>query len=172
VPVAGLPLLSLANAAFDLTTGTSFETGLKSTLFDGRFELTAAGYHIEQDNIITRDPNDFNVSVQGGRRSSRGVEVAASAIVAPRLRLDASVTTLDARFDELLDAGGVNRAGNTPPGTPETIGNLFVTYALGDLPLVLTGTLRHEGRAFLDNANAVRAPRWMPRSATASVSGN
>lgn len=156
VPVAGLTLIPLTSAAFDLTTGTSVEIGVKNTLLDGRLDVTAAVYRIEQDNIITRDPNDFNVSIQGGRRSSRGVEAAVSAAVIPRLRVDASITALDSRFDELLEAGGVSRAGATPPGTPETIVNLFGVYALERVPLTVTGTVRHEGRTFLDNANTVR----------------
>ncbi len=156
VPVSGLTLIPLANAAFGLTTGTSAEAGIKSTMFGDRLDLTLAGYRITQNNIITRDPNDFNLSIQGGRRSSQGVEVAASAAVTAQFRIDASYTTLDSRFDELLEAGGVSRAGKTPPGTPETIANLFALYALQAVPLTVTGTVRHEGAAFLDNANVVR----------------
>jgi iron complex outermembrane receptor protein len=156
VPVSGLTLLPLANAAFDLTTGSSVEAGLKSTMFGDRLDFTVSGFRIEQDNIITRDPRDFNISIQGGRRSSKGVEAAVSAAVTPALRVDASHTRLDSRFDELLEAGGVSRAGNTPPGTPETITNLFAAYALRTVPVTITGTVRHEGRSFLDNANAIR----------------
>lgn len=155
VPVSGLTLLPLANAGFNLTTGLSAEAGVKNTLFGGRLDVTFAGYHIEQDNIITRDPNDFNISIQGGRRSSRGVEASASAAVTPQFRLDASYTVLDSRFDELLEAGGVSRAGATPPGTPERIANLFARYALRAWPITLSGTVRHEGRSFLDNANTI-----------------
>ncbi len=156
VPVAGLTLIPLASAAFDLTTGTSVEAGVKNTLFGGRLDLTLSGYRIAQDKIITRDPNDFNISIQGGRRSAVGVEAAASAAITPQFRIDASYTTLDSKFDELLEAGGVSRAGRTPPGTPETIANLFAVYALQSLPVTITGTMRHEGRTFLDNANTVR----------------
>jgi len=156
VPVAGLTLIPLASAEFDLTTGTSVEAGVKNSLFGGRIDLTLGGYRIRQERIITRDPNDFNISIQGGRRSSKGVEAAASAAVTPQFRVDASYTALDSRFDELLEAGGVSRAGRTPPGTPETIANLFAVYALQGLPLTVTGTVRHEGRTFLDNANTVR----------------
>jgi len=156
VPVAGLTLIPLASTGFDLTTGRSQEAGVKTTLFGDRVDLTLAGYRIEQDKIITRDPNDFNISIQGGRRSSKGVEAALSAAVTRHFRVDASYTTLDSRFDELLEAGGVSRAGSTPPGTPETIVNLFAVYAPQAVPLTVTGTVRHEGRTFLDNANTVR----------------
>lgn len=156
VPVAGLTLIPLASAAFDLTTGRSVEAGVKNTLFGDRVELTFAGFRIEQDNIITRDPSDFNISIQGGRRSSQGFEAAVSAALTSEFRIDASYTTLESRFDELLEAGGVNRAGNIPPGTPETVANVFATYALLTVPLTFTGTVRHEGATFLDNANTVR----------------
>jgi len=166
VPVSGLTLLPLASAAFDLTTGSSVEAGLKTTVLGDRVDLTVAGFQIEQDNIITRDPRDFNISIQGGRRSSKGVEVAMSAAVTPALRVDASHTRLDSRFDELLEAGGVSRAGMTPPGTPETITNLFAIYALRTVPVTVTGTVRHEGRSFLDNANAIRVNGHMTLDAS------
>jgi iron complex outermembrane receptor protein len=39
---------------------------------------------------------------------------------------------------------------------PETVANLFTVYALETMPLTFTGTVRHEGRTFLDNGNTVR----------------
>jgi len=156
VPVASIPLLSLANSRFKLTTGQASEAGLKSTLFGERVDLTVSAYRITQDDIITRDPNDPTLSVQGGSQSSRGVEASASVEVTRALRLDGSYSVLRARFDELIEAGGLNRKGNTPLGVPETIANLFAVYRFDSTPVTLTGTLRHEGTVFLNNANTIR----------------
>lgn len=154
-PVGNFLLLSLANARFDLTTGASVEAGIKSSFWDDRIDATLAAYHIRQDDIVTRDPVNPTLSVQGGRQSSRGVELSLSAALTERLRVDANYTALDAKFDTLREAGGISRAGNTPPRVPETIGNLFVSYRLPGLPLTIGAGARHAGRFFTDNANSI-----------------
>jgi hypothetical protein len=44
------------------------EGGLRSTFANGRVDASASLFTITQDDIVTRDPNNFNLSVQGGRR--------------------------------------------------------------------------------------------------------
>jgi len=156
-PVGNLLSLSLVNSRFDLTKGRSVEAGVKSSFWGDRVDLTLAAYHLVQDDIITRDPANPAFSVQGGRQSSRGVELSLSAAVTRQLRVDANWTRLDARFDTLIEAGGVNRAGNIPPRTPETVANLFAFYSFKDIPLTVSTGLRHAGRFFTDNANTIRA---------------
>jgi len=156
VPVGAFNLLSLAASKFELSTGSSVEAGLKSTLFDDSLDLTLSAYQIEQDNILTLDPNNLNLTVQGGRRSSRGIEAAASSAITSNLRVDASYTVLDARFDELIEAGGADRKGKTPLSIPETLGNISAVYRFDNVPITVTSAVRYEGRVFLDNANTVR----------------
>lgn len=157
VPVGNFLLLSLANARFDLTTGSSVEAGLKSSFWNDRIDLTVAAYHIAQDDIVTRDSADPTLSIQGGKQSSRGVEASMSAALTPQLRVDANYTRLDARFDKLVEAGGVSREGKTPPRIPETIANLFAFYSFEDAPVTVSAGMRHAGRFFTDNANLIRA---------------
>lgn len=157
VPVGNFLLLSLANSQFELTKGRSVEAGVKSSFWDDRVDLTFAAYHIAQRNIVTRDPTDFTRSIQGGKQSSRGVELSLSAALTPQLRVDANWTWLDARFDQLIEAGGVSRKGNTPARIPETIANFFAFYSFEGLPLTVSAGLRHAGRFYTDNANTVRA---------------
>ncbi len=154
-PVGSLALLSLANSSFDLTTGRSVEGGVKTTLFGDRLDLTAAGYWIEQDGIVTRDATNTSIAVQGGSQSSRGFELSASGAVTRAFRLDASLAILDARFDVLREAGG-NRAGNTPPVVPERVASLFGIYRFDALPVSLSGGARYMSHFFTDNANTVR----------------
>lgn len=155
-PVGSLALISAANAKFSLTTGRSVEGGLKTSLWNDRFDLTLAGYWIKQDDILTRDPNNFNVSIQGGSQSSRGIELSASAAVTKQFRLDASMAVLDAKFDTLIEIGGVNRAGNTPPVVPERVASLFGIYRFEGVPITLSGGARYAGHFFTDNANSIR----------------
>lgn len=156
-PVGSLALLSAANAKFKLTTGRSVEGGLKTSLWNDRLDLTVAGYWIKQDDILTRDPaNSSAPAFQGGSQSSRGVEVSASAAVTRQLRLDASLALLNARFDTLVEAGGADRSGNTPPVVPERVASLFGIYRFDGVPITLTGGARYAGHFFTDNANSVR----------------
>ncbi len=153
--VASLALIGLADSRFKLSTGETAEGGVKATLFDRRLTLTLAGYWIGQDDIVTRDPNNSTISIQGGRQSSRGAEGSASLAIADALRIDAGYAFTDARYDELLEAGG-NRAGNQPPFVSRHVGNLFAIWRRpGDGPSASIG-----GRAvsgfYTDTANTIR----------------
>lgn len=155
-PVGSLALISAANSQFKLTTGRSAEGGVKSSFWDDRVDVTLAGYWINQKNIVTRDPNNFNRSIQGGSQSSVGAELSLSAALTDNLRLDGSLAVLDARFDQLIEAGGLDRAGKTPPVVPEQVASLFAIYRFEDNPLSLSGGLRHASAFYTDNANSVR----------------
>lgn len=155
-PVSNFFLLSLANSRFDLTTGKSVEGGIKSSFWGDRIDVTLAGYWIRQDNIITRDPADPTLSIQGGSRSSRGVELSASAALTRQFRIDGNLTMLDAKFDRMIEAGGADRSGNTPPRIPEFVANLSGFYSFETLPLTLSASLRRTGDFFSDNAEAIR----------------
>lgn len=154
-PVGTMVLMSLANTNFELTKGKSAEIGVKSSFLDGRVDLTVSGYEIRQTNIITRDPGNPNVAVQGGEQSSHGVEFALSAAATPQLTLDVNIALVDAQYDELLEAGGADRSGNTPTNVPDTVVNLFASYQLRALPMKLTAGLRRSSDMFGDTANTV-----------------
>jgi iron complex outermembrane recepter protein len=153
-PVATILLISQGNAAFDLTDGWSWEGGVKTTVAGGRVDATASVFKIQQDDIVTRDPNNFNISIQGGAQASTGVEFSVSADAARGLRLNASAAIMDARFVRLLEAGGVDRAGMVPPNVPERTAGFWASYTLGNLPLTFVGGARYQGRFFTNNANS------------------
>jgi iron complex outermembrane receptor protein len=155
-PVSSLLLSSMSRASFDLTTGKSYETGLKTTFWDRRAALTAAFYHIEQDDILTRDPANPSLTVQGGTQSSQGFEVALSVEFNTQLRIEANAAWLDAEFDELREAGGVDRAGNRPPNVVEQTYNASAYYTLASLPLTASVSVQHAGDFYTSNANDYR----------------
>lgn len=154
VPVGTLFLLSAGNAPFPQSRGRQFEVGFKQSVAD--VEWTAAAYHIELDNVLSRDPNNANVTINNGSQSSRGVELSAAWRATKQLTLSGNVAALQARFDSLIEAGGVSRVGNTPPNVPERIVNLFANYRFKEVPVDLLLSVNHTGRMYTDNSNQIR----------------
>lgn len=156
VPVSSMLLLSIANSQFRLTKGLSYEAGFKLAAFDQRLTVTGAAYRIEQKNILTRDPANPSVSVQGGRQSSQGIELSVGAAVTRRLSLGGSVGYTDAQYDELVEAGGIVRSGNRPINTPSTTINGNAAYTLPGLPVTISAFARHVSGFYTDTANSIR----------------
>lgn len=167
-PLSGLLFLSATNARFDLTTGYSYEAGIKTSLTGSGVELTASAFKIRQDDILTRDPANPAVVVQGGNLQSKGVEVALNLPATDELVIALSGTLLDAEYGELIEAGGADRSGNRPPNVPERLADVVVTWAPKALPVTLTGSVRHNGGFFTSNANTVRVDAYTTVDAAVS----
>lgn len=157
-PVTSLLSMTLANSRFKLTDARQVEAGVKQMLAGGRAEWTAALYRIRKDDIITRDPINPALSVQGGSQTSRGAEVSASVSLAPGWRMDANLAYTDAEFDALLEAGNVSRAGNRPADVPKVSSNLWLTHRAGDWRT--SAGLRYVGERFISNANTQALPAY------------
>jgi len=157
-PLTSLLSMTLANSKFKLTDARQVEAGIKQMLAGGRAEWTAALYRIRKDDIITRDPNNPALSVQGGSQTSQGAEASASVSLAPGWRMDANVAYTDAEFDELLEAGNVSRAGNRPADVPKVSSNLWLTHRAGDWRT--SAGLRYVGERFISNANTQTLPAY------------
>lgn len=154
-PVSTLLTMRPAAGVFDLSKGKSLEAGIKASVWDKRMELTAAAYRIERDNILTRDPSNPSISVQGGEQSSQGVELSAQAQVTRGLRLDLAVAYGTARYDKLLEAGGADRTGNRPTNVPNGTASLAASYHFLGLPLSIGASGRNVGGFYTDNANTI-----------------
>lgn len=155
-PVSGLLFLSATNASFDLTTGHSYEAGIKTSLTGSGVELTASAFKIRQNDILTRDPANPALVVQGGNLQSKGVEIALNIPATNELSVALSGTLLSAEYGNLIEAGGAERSGNRPPNVPERMADLVVTWEPKALPIRLAGSVRHNGEFFTSNANTVR----------------
>ncbi len=155
VPVSSMLLQSIVNASFKLTKGRSAEVGFKSVVLDRRLSLTGSLYEIRQDDILTRDPANPSLTVQGGRQSSRGVELNAAMTVTPAWTLGAGLGYVDAQYDQLIEAGGAVRTGNRPINTPTTTATASLSYLVPGLPLTLSGFVRHASGFFTDTANSI-----------------
>ena len=167
-PVSTVPIISLTNSRFELTTGRSWEGGVKSTLAQGKVELTTSVFDVMQDDILTRDPNNANITIQGGRQSSRGVEMSISLIPTPALRIDANAAVMRAQFDELIEAGGLDRSGNVPTNVPERTAGVWATYRVAATPLALGVGVRGQGKYFGNNANTLELKGFTVVDAQAS----
>lgn len=167
-PVSSLFLLSAANAAFPLSRGKQVEIGFKQSLAQARLEWTAAAYYIELDNVLSRAANNANVTVNNGKQSSRGLELAAAWRATRQLTLSGNLAALDARFDTLIEAGGVSRVGNTPPNVPERVANVFATYRLADVPVEFFLGINRTGKMFTDTANTIRINGYATADAAVS----
>ncbi len=157
-PVSNILTLNLANRDFQLTTARQVELGLKQQFGQGLGEWTAAAYRIEKKDIITRDPNNSQLSVQGGQQHSQGLELSAALRLSPHWRLDGNYALVDARFDALIEAGGANRAGNRPANVARQTANLWAHYTQDRWQASLGA--RAVGQRYADNANTASTPGY------------
>lgn len=157
-PVTSIITMNLSNSNFTLTKGKQVETGIKQSLGNGLGEWTAALFRIDKDDIITRDPANPALSVQGGSQHSQGIELSAALTPWKNWRFEGNYAALRARYDELLEAGGVDRSGKRPTDVPEQVANLWAHHRLGPVLASLGG--RHVGKRYADNANSVVLPAY------------
>ncbi|MCB5188231.1 TonB-dependent receptor [Methylobacillus caricis] len=149
-PVNNLIGLNLVNATYDLTKVRQEEVGIKHLLPSHKGEMTLAIFHITKENILTQNPNNASLSMQGGRQSSRGIELSTTLLPVDHWRVDLNATLLNACFDELVQSG-VSRAGNTPLNVPEKVANAWLYY---ETPVWEAGIgARYVGKRYSDNAN-------------------
>ncbi|MBV2163949.1 MAG: TonB-dependent receptor [Comamonas sp.] len=161
-PVSGLLMLSVANSAFDVSTGKQFEVGVKQAFWEGRGDWTLAAYSITKNNLLTRDPANPALRIQVGERSSKGIEATLSMQLAKTVQIDANMALLKARYDDFTDSVNnvaVSRNGNVPTDVPERVANVWVAWQF--MPdWTLSGGLRHVGKRYADNANTLKLPAY------------
>ena len=166
-PVTSLLSLSASQSGFTLSEGRQIELGIKQQLPNQLGEWTAAVFDIRKKDIITRDPVRPTVSVQGGKQSSRGVELSAKVAPTRALRLEGNLAWVDAKFDELREGStGISRAGNRPANVPQLTANLWAHYSVGDWRASLG--VRHVGKRYGDNANSSYLPSYLVTDAVIS----
>ena len=145
---------------FPLTTGTQWEAGTKFDFWDKKASATLAAYRIVRKNLSITDPaNPAGPPIPVGQQSSSGIEASVGARISSDWRIQANAGYAEARFDNLVEAGGVSRAGNAPPNTPKLTANLWVTWS-GKPGWESGAWLRHVGSVYADNANTITAPGY------------
>lgn len=156
-PPSQIVTLTPAQRGFNLTRARQAEVGVKASLPRNLGEATLAFYDIVRTDVLTRDPLNSTLTVQIGKQSARGVELALALRPTEKLSVEINGSVLKAQFDDFNESVGgvaVSRSGNLPPDVPERLGNLWLNYRLnGDWRV--GGGLRYVGKRSANNANSV-----------------
>jgi iron complex outermembrane receptor protein len=144
---------------FDLSTAEQTEIGAKGVFMGGRGQWTLAAYDISKKKLlqgVPAHPGDPPELV--GERAAKGVEASLTLVPTDKLRIEANAAHVDARYEDFL-SGGVQFAGNTPPGVPENTANVWVAYKV--LPqLTARAGVRYVGKMFNNNADTLVVPAY------------
>ncbi|MDB6084636.1 MAG: TonB-dependent receptor, partial [Gammaproteobacteria bacterium] len=149
---------------FQSETSTNYEIGTKSLVFDRRLNLTGAVFYIDLRNQqlattvispVTGLP--VGVTANAGASSSRGAELDAEWYPVTALRLSASASYVDTRFDRLNSAVGSLAVGDAFPYVPKVSASEqadFTQPLPGELSLVFTAANRFVGGHYNGNGSA------------------
>jgi iron complex outermembrane receptor protein len=159
------PSGSLATASFadvannsELTTGRQAEVGSKFDFWDGKGTATAAAFQITRRNVASQDPINPALTVLVGEQSAKGIELAVGLRPGAQWQVQANLARTRARYENYVQ-GGISLAGKTPTNTPETVANLWVSYAITPA-LTASAGVRHVGRVYADAANTQYWPSY------------
>jgi len=147
---------------FKPTTGRQHEVGVKYQPAGYNAFLTAAYFHLLQENVLTADltpPGLFQK--QTGEASSQGLELEGKASLAMGLDMAASYTYTDTEVTETENA---DELGNNLPFTPEHQAGLWLDYSHGQgdfAGLGLGGGVRYIGSNFGDLSNSQKVPGYV-----------
>ena len=157
--------LDLATRPFAPENVDSYETGLKTELFDRRARLNLAAFYNDYKDLQVSysDPAYPGNSIRGnaGKAHTYGVELESDVRATERLGLQASVGYLFAVYDKYRNAGGVgvNADGHRLLNSPRWSLSGGLTY---DVPIEIPGSVRlglnaqWQGKAYF---NALQRPQ-------------
>lgn len=152
-PITSLVLSSQSRAGFDLSEGRSMEAGVRTNFWDRRATLTAAVYRIDQDDILTRDPSNPALTVQGGSQRSEGGELDLTLQLLPQWWLRLSAAHVDAKYTDLTDGSGNDLTGNRPTNVPDDTYAATSAYTFSPVSLTVGGAIRHTGDFYTSSSN-------------------
>jgi iron complex outermembrane receptor protein len=105
--------------------GRSGEGGMKLDLLDKHLSLSATGFYVVQDNVVTQINQTF--SEQIGRQRSQGAQLSAVGKLTDQWSVIANYAYIDSR---ILDAGLLSEVGQRFRGVPFNSANLWSRYNL------------------------------------------
>jgi iron complex outermembrane recepter protein len=155
-PITQFLLSNMARAGFDLSTGRAVEAGLRSSLWQDKATLTTSAFRIRQDDILTRDVNNPSLTVQGGTRETRGVELDLQLQLTPQWQVNANGMLASAEYTRLTDGTGNDLSGNRPTNVPEVLWQLSSQYRLVQVPMTFGAAVQHTGDFYTSDSNQYR----------------
>lgn len=163
--------VSARNAANEIlppTTGANYEAGVKLSPFGPAFTVSAAGFHIKQDNLTQTDPNGIpnslpgnltpSISISGVKTWGGELELAGEPL--PGWSLNGSYT-----YARSEDPTGLR----VNPFFPLHLGRIYTTYRLDDGRLTIGGGVTAQSRIF--DRGSVPSGRFTAAGAPVLVSG-
>ncbi|PWU26723.1 TonB-dependent siderophore receptor [Pseudomonas sp. RW407] len=140
------------------TEGKQWELGLKYQPPGSASLYTASLFHITQENVATKEPQDnFYTSV--GEIRSQGLELEAHIQATRNLKLLGSYTYTDITYTKSLDGN----QGHTPNQAPKHMASIWADYAFDAGPLdglSIGGGARYVGETWADKENTLRVPDY------------
>ncbi|GHB07786.1 TonB-dependent siderophore receptor [Modicisalibacter luteus] len=140
------------------TEGEQVEAGLKYQPVGTQDRYSIALFHITQENVSTKDPNEIFYSAVG-EIESQGVELESHTQLTGNLSLQASYTFTDVTYTETED----DTEGNTANQVPRHQASVWVNYGFdrGSLTGLETGLgVRHYADIWVDEANTEKLPDY------------
>ncbi|WP_227000922.1 TonB-dependent siderophore receptor [Komagataeibacter diospyri] len=157
-------------------TGKQFEAGLKYKVPNRNILLTAAAFHIDEDNYLITDPVHTNFSTNAGRVRSQGFEVSANANITPNLRAIASYNYVDIRYAKTNKTAkrynpytdskygnAISEQGMSVPYVPRNMFSVFLDYSFpGNLMkgFGVNGGMRYVGFTYIDSVESFKTPAY------------
>ena len=112
---------------FDPLEGELKELGLKASLFNGKLQVNAAIYDINERNLLmsANDPAYPDSLVTRGAEKSRGFEMDVAGFILPEWQVNASYSYIDAK---ILNDNNPKLIGTRKENTPVHSANLWTRY--------------------------------------------
>ncbi|KAA0011444.1 TonB-dependent siderophore receptor [Billgrantia pellis] len=146
------------------TEGEQVEAGLKYQPTGSEDRYSVAFFHISQQNVATKDPNESFFSAVG-EIESRGVELEALAHPTDNLRMQAGYSYIDASYRRAEDGTEGNRTNQSPKHQASVWG--FYTFDQGMLGGVDAGLgIRYHADIYADEQNTRKVPDYTLVDAT------
>ena len=121
--------LGLPSSPFKAATGWTYEGGFKSSLFDGKLNLSAAGFYndIKDGPTFSYDVNTFGFRYVPYDYDTKGFEAEAVYVVSDNISVRGGIGFIDAKLRNvpLTDTTGV-RSGNDVPNIPRWNANAAI----------------------------------------------
>ncbi|MCK9337260.1 MAG: TonB-dependent siderophore receptor [Arcobacteraceae bacterium] len=136
----------------DPETGNGMELGVKQKLFNDKFNLTAAIFQIEKENVAMTDPNYPLSSIASGKQASEGYE----------FDLVGEITkgwSLIASYGYTKTEDKSTNQGKELAGIPKHTANLFTTYNLAEVGfpyIYVGGGARYLGTRYANTTNTIK----------------
>jgi iron complex outermembrane receptor protein len=157
LPNTGTMAAARGGGTFEPTTGEQYEAGLKFQPPGMNSFIQLGVFHIRQENVLTRDPDNVGFNVPTGEIRSQGFELEGRASINENLDLIGAYSYIDAEITRSNNAGV--RRGNEVPQVPHHIASGWANYAFtqGALRgLEIGGGVRYIGSTYGDEANTFK----------------